>query len=104
MSIGRDLCCAPAPDPRGDAGAVFDEVKSAEVTALTARHSYCIRPRHSKAVDAEALAPQGSKPSSSDDGSGLSEDEQGRSRTSKHSRWSDLDEQRLLAYKEEGKS
>ncbi|KAL5330895.1 hypothetical protein ACEPPN_000420 [Leptodophora sp. 'Broadleaf-Isolate-01'] len=60
---------------------------------------------------------QGSKPSSSDDG-GLSdsdsdpsndddgcpsEDEQGRSRTSKHSRWSDLDEQCLLAYKE-GKS
>jgi hypothetical protein len=70
-------------------------------------------------VDSEALASQGSKPSSSDDDSGLtdsdpdpssdddgcsSEDEQGRSSTSKHSQWLDLDEQRLLAYKKEGKS
>lgn len=62
---------------------------------------------------------QGSKPSSDNDESSLSdsdpnpsrgddgrsnEDEQGRSRTSKHSRWLDLDEQHLLAYKKEGKS
>jgi hypothetical protein len=78
-----------------------------------------IRPQHGKAVDAQALASQGSKPSSSDEDGGLSdsdpdpssdddgcssEDEQRRSHTSKHSRWSDLDEQRLLAYKKEGKS
>ncbi|PVH87780.1 hypothetical protein DL98DRAFT_509343 [Cadophora sp. DSE1049] len=54
---------------------------------------------------------QGSESASSDDDSGLSdddgcssEDEQKRSSTSKHSRWSDLDEQRLLAYKKESKS
>jgi hypothetical protein len=76
------------------------------------------RPQDSRAVDAGALASQ-SEPSSSDDDGGLSdsdpesssdndecssEDEQGRSSTSKHSRWSDLDEQRLLAYKKEDKS
>ena len=76
------------------------------------------RPQGGKAVDAEALASRKSKPSISDNDSGLSdsdsesssdddvcssEDEQGRSSTSKHSRWSDLDEQRLLAYKKEGK-
>jgi len=70
-------------------------------------------------VDAEALASQGSRPSSSDDDGGLSdsdpdlssddgecssEDEQEHSSTSKHSRWSGLDEQRLLAYEKEGKS
>jgi hypothetical protein len=70
-------------------------------------------------VDTEALASQGSKPSSSDNDGSLSgsdpdpssdddgcssEDEQGRSRTSKHSRWLDLDEQRLVAYRKEGKS
>jgi hypothetical protein len=32
-----------------------------------------------------------------------SEDEQGSLSTSKHSRWSGLNEQRLLAYKKEGK-
>lgn len=70
-------------------------------------------------MDAEALASQGSKTSSSDDDGGLSdsdpdpssdddgclsEDEQKRPHTSKHSRWSDLDEQGLVAYKKEGKS
>jgi hypothetical protein len=101
--MGRDPCCPPAPDPRGDAGAVFDEVESVvllKATALTARQPYCIQPRHGKAVDTEALTSQGSKPFSSDDDGGLSdsdpdlgsdddgcssEDEQGRSRTSKHS-------------------
>ncbi|KAH6714796.1 hypothetical protein BKA61DRAFT_575502 [Leptodontidium sp. MPI-SDFR-AT-0119] len=40
--------------------------------------------------------------SSGDDDECPSEDERGRS--SKHSRWSDLDEERLLAYKKEDKS
>ena len=39
----------------------------------------------------------------SDDDGCLSDDEQERSNTSKQSRWSKLDEQRLLAYKKEGK-
>jgi hypothetical protein len=54
---------------------------------------------------------QGSESASSDNNSGLSDDdecsskvEQKRLSTSKHSRWLDLDEQRLLAYKKEGKS
>ncbi|TVY45315.1 hypothetical protein LSUB1_G000956 [Lachnellula subtilissima] len=41
--------------------------------------------------------------SSGDDAGFLSEDDQGRLSTDKHSRWSDLDEQRLLVYKKEGK-
>ncbi|KAI9768925.1 MAG: hypothetical protein M1840_004521 [Geoglossum simile] len=70
--------------------------------------------QHGKAVDVEAFTLHGDEPSSSDDDSDLSpssdngryssEDELGHSRMSKHSRWSDLDEQRLLAYKKEGKS
>jgi hypothetical protein len=78
-----------------------------------------IRPQEGRAVDAGTLASRRSKPSISDDDGGLSdsdsesssdddecssEGEQGRSSTSKHSRWSDLDEQRLLAYKKEDKS
>ena len=77
------------------------------------------RPQEGKAVDAGALASRRSKPSIGDDDGGLSdsdsesssdddgcssEDGQGRSSTGKHSRWSDLDEQRLLAYKKEDKS
>jgi hypothetical protein len=77
------------------------------------------RPQEGRAVDAGALASRRSEQSSSDDDSGLSDSdsesssdvdgcsskgEHGRSSTSKHSRWSDLDEQRLLAYKKEGKS
>jgi hypothetical protein len=74
------------------------------------------RPQDSKAVDAEALASQGSKPSSSVDDGSLSDSnpdsssdddgcssEQGRSSTRKNTRWEDLDELRLLAYKKEGK-
>ena len=74
--------------------------------------------QYSKAVDAEALTLQGNKPSSnnndglSDSDPGLSsnddgcssKDEQGRSRTNIRNQWSDLDEQRLLVYKKEGKS
>jgi len=77
------------------------------------------RPQDGSAVDAGALASRRSEFSNSDDDGGLSdsdpesssdddgclsEAEQGRSTTSKQSRWSDLDEQRLLAYKKEGKS
>jgi hypothetical protein len=76
------------------------------------------RPQNSTAVDARALAPRRSKLSISYDNKGLSdsdpecssdndgcssEDELGRSSTSRQIRWSDLDEQRLLAYKKEGK-
>jgi hypothetical protein len=43
-------------------------------------------------------------PDFSSDNGDSSEAEQGRSSTSKQSRWSHLDEQRLLAYKKEGKS
>jgi hypothetical protein len=43
------------------------------------------------------------RPLSSDNGDS-SEAEQGRSSTSKQSRWSHLDEQRLVAYKKEGRS
>jgi hypothetical protein len=77
------------------------------------------RPQDSRAVNAGVLASRRSKPPISDDDSGLSDsnpesssdddgclsdDEQGRSSTSKQSRWSKLDEQRLLAYKKEDKS
>jgi hypothetical protein len=77
------------------------------------------RPQHGRAIDAGTLASRRSEPSSSGDDSGLSdsdsesssdddgclsEAEQGRSNTSKQSRWPGLDEQRLLAYKKEGKS
>jgi hypothetical protein len=73
----------------------------------------------SSAVDAGALASRRSGPPSSNDESGLSgsnsesgsdddecssEGEQGRSSTRKKRRWPELDEQRLLAYKKEGKS
>ena len=72
-----------------------------------------IRPQHSKAIDAKALASHGDKSPNSDDDSGLSdsnlspssdnngyssEDELGCLCMSNHSRWSDLDKQRLLAY------
>jgi len=75
--------------------------------------------QHGRIIDAGALASQRSEPSSSDDDGGLSDsdpesssDEDGcssepdRDRLSagKQSRWSGLDEQRLLAYKKEGKS
>jgi hypothetical protein len=78
-----------------------------------------IRSQHAINIDAKVLASQKSRPSirdrdspssdsDSESSSGndgySSEDEQGRSNTSKHSRWSDLDEQRLLAYKKEEKS
>jgi hypothetical protein len=68
------------------------------------------RPQHGRASGAGALTSRRSKPSISDDESSSdddrcsSKDEPRCSHTSKHSRWSDLDEQRLLAYKKEGKS
>jgi hypothetical protein len=76
------------------------------------------RPQEGRTVDARALASR-SEPSSSDDEGGSSdidpesssdddacssEAEQGRSSKSKHIPWSQLDEQRLLAYKKEEKS
>jgi hypothetical protein len=83
--------------------------------------SVCIQLQHGKAVDARATALckgelscsedddllNDSDPdlsSSSDDDGSSTEDEQGRSSTRKHSAWLPLDEQRLLAYKKEGKS
>jgi hypothetical protein len=75
------------------------------------------RPEHGKVVDAEALASQGSESSSSDDDGGdlsdsdpeLSSDGDGcldkpRPSTRMNIPWSKLDEQRLLAWKKEGKS
>jgi len=77
------------------------------------------RPQDGRAVDARALASRRSESSSSDDDSSLSDSDpesssdddgclsdnkQEHSSTSKQSRWSDLDEQRLLAYKKEEKS
>jgi hypothetical protein len=77
------------------------------------------RPQHGRAVDARALVSRRSEPLSSDNDSGLSDndpepssdddrclsdDEQERSSTSKQRRWSKLDKQRLLAYKKEEKS
>jgi hypothetical protein len=77
------------------------------------------RLQHGRAVDGRAIASRRSEPLSSDDDDGLSdsdpdsssdddgcssEDEQRRPSMRKHSPWSTLDEQRLLAYKKEGKS
>ena len=79
-----------------------------------------IQLQHSKAVDAKAIATcegellrsedddvlRDSDPdlSSSDDNRSLTEDGQGHSSTRKYNAWLPLDEQRLLAYKKEGKS
>jgi hypothetical protein len=91
---------------------------SATAEASPTHRATRIQPQHGTAVNAEAITSQRSKPFSLDDDGGLtdrdpdpssdddgcsSEDER-RSHTSKHSRWSDLVEQRLLAYKKEGKS
>jgi hypothetical protein len=77
------------------------------------------RPQDGKAVNARAFISRWSELLSSDNDGGLSdsdpesssdddgcssEDELGRSSTSRQSRWSVLDEQRLPAYKKEGKS
>jgi len=94
-------------------------MSTAAVAGPIYRDATYIRSQHSKAVDSEALTSQGNKLPSSNNDDGFSdsdpdlssnddgcssEDEHGRSRTSKRSQWSDLDEQRLLAYKKEGKS
>jgi hypothetical protein len=83
------------------------------------RNTTRTQPQEGRVVDAGALASRRSKPSISDDNGGLSDsdsesssddngyssgDEQGRSSTIKHSRWDEIDEQRLLAYKKEDKS
>lgn len=57
----------------------------------------------SATLDNGSLSDSDPDPSSDDDGSS-GEDEQGHSRASKHRLWSELDVQRLLAYKKEGKS
>jgi hypothetical protein len=75
LFVGRDPCCPPSPENRDYPGALFDEVERVallKVTARTARHPYCIQPRHGKAVDSEALTSQGSKPSRSGDDVSLS--------------------------------
>ena len=74
--------------------------------------------QHGRAVEVGTIASQGGERSSGDDGvlsdsdadlsnsddGSSTEDEQGRSSTRMHSAWLPLDEQRLLAYKKEGKS
>ncbi|KAH6714684.1 hypothetical protein BKA61DRAFT_656055 [Leptodontidium sp. MPI-SDFR-AT-0119] len=77
-----------------------------------------ICPQGGRAVHTKALASLGGQQSSSDEDTGLSdsdpdpssdddrcssEDEPGRSSTGKNIKWEGLDEQRLLAYKKEGK-
>ncbi|KAG9228076.1 hypothetical protein BJ875DRAFT_269787 [Amylocarpus encephaloides] len=80
------------------------------------------QPQDGKAVDVRAFTSRGSEPSNGDehenglshsdrelssdsDSDGYSiEDELGRSGTRMHVRWDPIDEQRLLAYKKEGKS
>lgn len=80
----------------------------------------CTRSQKDRAVHVNALVLQRSEPLSSDDNSGLSDSDpdlssdddrclseakkQGRSSKSKYSSWEPVDEQRLLAYKKEGKS
>jgi hypothetical protein len=74
--------------------------------------------QHGRAVDTGIVTQQGSEPASSDNDDGLSDsdpdpssdddgrsskDEQKRSSTKMNTPWSGLDEQRLLAYKKEGK-
>jgi hypothetical protein len=76
------------------------------------------RPKEGRAVDTGALASRGSEPSTSDDDSGLSDSDPdlssdddgcssegglGRLGTSMNIPWGFLDEQRLLAWKKEGK-
>ena len=72
LFVGKDPCCPPSPEYRDHLGSLFDELEKVallKVMALTARHPYRIQ-FHGKAVDAEPLASQGSKPSSNDnDGS-----------------------------------
>ena len=85
---------------------------SATAEASPTHRARRIQLQHGTAVNAEAITSQRSKPFSLDDDGGLSdsdpdpsssddgcssEGEQRRSHTSKHSRWSDLDEQRFLA-------
>jgi hypothetical protein len=86
---------------------------SATAEASPTHRATRIQPQHGTAINAEAITSQRCKlfsldddggwsdsdPDPSDDDGCSSEDEQRRSHTSKHSRWSDLDEQRLLAYK-----
>ena len=102
--------------PSSGGGTVSTAAEAGRIHRDTTR----TRPQHGKAVDAGALALQGSEPSSSDDDGGLSDsdsesssdddgcsseaEKQGRSSTRMNIPWSDLDEQRLLAYKKEGKS
>jgi hypothetical protein len=89
-------------------------VSTAAETSPIRRDATHIRPQRGKAMDTKAFASHGGELSSSGDDSDLSpssgndgcssEDELCRSCTRKNSRWSDLDEQRLLAYKKGGKS
>jgi hypothetical protein len=93
-------------------------VSTAAEAGRTHKDATRTRPKHVKATHAQALALQRSEPSSSDDDSGLSdsdpdlssdddgcssEDEQGLS-TGVNDRWDPVDEQRLLAWRKEGKS
>jgi hypothetical protein len=103
----------------------FSRHTSSSITAEAGRDhvdATRTRPQDSKAVDAGAFISRGSEPSSSDDDeSGLSdsdpelgsdcdsdgcssEDELGRSGSRMNVPWDPIDEQRLLAYKKEGKS
>ena len=114
-----ELEATPLAQTGGKTYPLYLRMSTAAVAGPIYKDTTRIRSQHSKAVDTEALTSQGNKPSSSNNDDGLSdsdpdlssnddgcssEDDQGRSCTSKRSQWSDLDEQRLLAYKKEGKS
>ena len=94
-------------DELGNAKELVDEFEA----RLQTQRKY----QHGRAVEVGTIASQGGERSSDDD-SGLSDndlssdeeryssDKVGRSSTRKHSPWSALDQQRLLAYKKENKS
>ena len=91
LFMGSHPCCPPSPEHRDDPGTLFDEVERVvllEVTALIALDNLYRRSSNRQAAAMTTIEVMEA-----------SEAEQGRSSTSKHSRWSDLDEQRLLAYK-----
>ncbi|KAH0538364.1 hypothetical protein FGG08_005059 [Glutinoglossum americanum] len=94
-------------------------VSTTAETSPIRKNATHIQLQHGKAVDGRAFASRGSEPSSSDNDGGLSdsdpnsssddngyssEDEQRLPSARKRSPWLTLDEQRLLAYKKEGKS
>jgi hypothetical protein len=76
----------------------------ADATSVQLKHGKAVVGELPCSEDDDVLNDSDPDPSSSDDDGSSVEYEQGRSSTRKHSVWLPLDEQRLLAYKKEGKS